>query len=92
MITWKEIAEQLTKELMDWGCTYSQKHLQEIAMEYDCTPLFYWNWQDGEIERSEKGFLRVLGYAWKKYFEEEADPAPQYAMIEAVPTEEPMAA
>ena len=73
MITWKEIAEKLTNEFMDWGCRFSHKQLPEIAMAYDCTPLFFWNWQDGEVERSEKGFLRVLGYAWKKYFEEETD-------------------
>lgn len=77
MMTWKKIAEQLTNEFIDWGCRFSRKQLPEIAMAYDCTPLFYWNWQDGEVERSEKGFLRVLGYAWKKYYEEEADPAPQ---------------
>lgn len=74
MVTWKKIAEKLTNEFMDWGCRFSPKQLPEIAMTYDCTPLFFWNWQDGEVERSEKGFLRVLGYAWKKVFEEESDP------------------
>ena len=77
MVSWKEIAKKLTDEFMDWGCRFSRKQLPKIAMTYDCTPLFYWNWQDGEVERSEKGFLRVLGYAWRKYFEEEAEPMPQ---------------
>ena len=81
MITWKEIAEKLTDEFMAWGCTFSRRQLPEIAMGYDCTPLFYWNWQDGEVEQSEKGFLRVLGYAWKKYFEAEAEPTPQPAVL-----------
>ena len=54
MITWKEIAEKLTNEFMAWGCRFSRKQLPEIAMGYDCTPLFYWNWQDGEVEQSEK--------------------------------------
>jgi len=46
-------------------------------MGYDCTPLFFWNWMDDpETEKSEKGFLRVLGYAWRKHLEEEAEPAP----------------
>ena len=77
MNSWKKIAEALTADFMAWGCRFNRKQLPEIAMSYECTPLFFWNWQDGEVERSEKGFLRVLGYAWKKYFEEEADPAPQ---------------
>ena len=76
MNSWKEIAESLTKDFMAWGCRFSRKLLPEIAMTYDCTPLFFWNWLDGEADRSEKGFLRVLGYAWKKYLEEEAEPAP----------------
>ena len=74
LFTWKKIAEKLTNEFVDWGCRFSLNQLPEIAMTHDCTPLFFWNWQDGEVEQSEKGFLRVLGYAWKKYFEEEADP------------------
>jgi len=77
MNSWKKIAEALTADFLAWGCRFNRKQLPEIAMSYECTPLFFWNWQDGEVERSEKGFLRVLGYAWKKYFEEEADPAPQ---------------
>ena len=81
MITWKEVAEKLTDEFMAWGCRFSRKQLPEIAMGYDCTPLFYWNWQDGEVEQSEKGFLRVLGYAWKKHFEEETGLMPQQHML-----------
>ena len=51
-------------------------------MSYDCTPLFFWNWmEDPEAPRTEKGFLRVLGYAWRKHLQEEAptgraEPAP----------------
>ena len=29
---------------------------------------------DPETEKTEKGFLRVQGYAWRKHLEEEADP------------------
>mgnify|MGYP007102086970 FL=1 len=67
MITWQEIVEKITEEFMTWGCRFSRKQLPEIAMGYDCTPLFYWNWQDGEVEQSEKSFLHVLGYAWNKH-------------------------
>ena len=71
--TWKEIAAELTKEFMAWGCRYSRKKLPEIAMGYDCTPLFFWNWMDDpETVKSEAGFLRVLGYAWRKHLAEEA--------------------
>ncbi len=73
MNSWKQIAEELTDEFMEWGCPFSRKQLPELAMTYSCTPLFFWNWQDGETEKTEKGFLRVLGYAWKKFFEEAAD-------------------
>ena len=74
-MTWKEIAAELTKDFMAWGCRFDRKHLPEIAMEYECTPLFFWNWMDDpETPRSEKGFLRVLGYAWRKHMQEEADP------------------
>ena len=73
--TWKEIAKQLTKEFVSWGCRFDRKKLPEIAMGYECTPLFFWNWMDDpETVRSEKGFLRVLGYAWRKHLEEEAAP------------------
>ena len=76
--TWKEIAAELTEELMAWGCRFDRKSLPEIAMGYECTPLFFWNWMDDpETRRSEKGFLRVLGYAWRKHLEEEACPAPE---------------
>jgi len=75
-MTWKETFANLTKDFMAWGCPYSRKKLPEIAMGYDCTPLFFWNWvDDPETPRTEKGFLRVLGYAWRKYLEEEAEPA-----------------
>ena len=70
MNSWKEIAAKLTEDYMAWGCRFSRKQLPEIAMGYDCTPLFFWNWLDGEEEQSEKGFLRVLGYAWRKSLEE----------------------
>ena len=83
-MTWKEVAAELTKEFLDWGCPYSRKALPEIAMGYDCTPLFFWNWMDdSEANRTEKGFLRVLGYAWRKHLETEAEPEPKHAAAEA---------
>ena len=83
-MTWKEIALELTKDFMAWGCPFSRKKLPQIAMGYDCTPLFFWNWMDEpETPRTEKGFLRVLGYAWRKYYQEEADPAPQPVKVPA---------
>ena len=76
--TWKEKIEELTREFMAWGCPYSRKALPGIALGYDCTPLFFWNWADDpETVRTEKGFLRVLGYAWRKYLEEEAERLPR---------------
>ena len=75
MNTWKETVEALTRDFMAWGCRYTRKQLPGIAAAYDCTPLFFWNWLDGETEKTEKGFLRVLGYAWRKYRETEAEPA-----------------
>lgn len=78
-MSWGEIAMDLTKEFLAWGCRYDRKSLPEIAMGYECDPLFFWNWMDDpEIRRSEKGFLRVLGYAWRKHLQEEPDPAPQH--------------
>ena len=75
-MTWKETVANLTKDFMAWGCPYSRKRLPEIAMGYDCTPLFFWNWMDDpETEKTAKGFLRVLGYAWRKYTEEEREEA-----------------
>ena len=72
--TWKEIAAEVTEAFFAWGCRYSRKKLPEIAMGYECTPLFFWNWMDDpETEKSEKGFLRVLGYAWRKHLEEETE-------------------
>ena len=83
-MTWKEVAAELTKEFLDWGCPYSRKALPEIAIGYDCTPLFFWNWMDDpEANRTEKGFLRVLGYAWRKHLETEAEPEPKHAAAEA---------
>ena len=71
-MSWKEIAADLTKDFIAWGCPYSRRKLPEIAMGYDCTPLFFWNWmEDPETEKTGKGFLRVLGYAWRKYLQEE---------------------
>ena len=78
--TWKAIYTGLTNVFMTWGCPYSRRKLPEIAMGYDCTPLFFWNWMDDpEMPRTEKGFLRVLGYAWRKHLEEEAETALQPA-------------
>lgn len=72
-MTWKELAAQLTRDFMSWGCRYDRRKLPEIAMGYDCTPLFFWNWmEDPELPRTERGFLRVLGYAWRKHLQEEA--------------------
>ncbi len=68
---WKETAEKLTKEFMAWGCRYSRKKLPGIAMGYECTPLFFWNWMEDEEPRTERGFLRVLGYALRKAQEED---------------------
>ena len=80
MNSWKKVIDDLTIAFMDWGCPFSRKQLPEIAMSYDCTPLFFWSWQDGETEKTEKGFLRVLGYAWKKFLETEADAAAPLAV------------
>ncbi len=81
--TWKEIAAELTKDFMAWGCPFSRKALPEIAMEYDCTSLFFWNWMaDPEMQRTEKGFLRVLGYAWRKHLESETESAPKCEAVE----------
>ena len=83
-MTWKEIALELMKDFLAWGCPFDRKVLPEIAMGYECTPLFFWNWMDDpEMVKTEKGFLRVLGYAWRKHLQEEAEPAPRVA--EAVP-------
>ena len=82
-ISWREIAAELTEELLARGSRFSRRQLPGIAVTYDCTPLFFWNWmEDPETPRSEKGFLRVLGYAWRKYLLEEADPAPQHTAAE----------
>ena len=70
-MNWKETITNLTKDFAAFGCRYKGKKLRETALGYDCTELFFWNWMDGECDRSEKGFLRVLGYAWRKYLEEE---------------------
>ena len=70
---WKELAEEVIREFRAWGCRYSRKKLREIAPEYDCDPLFFWNWMDGEEERSETGFLRVLGFVWRRALAEEAE-------------------
>ena len=76
-MTWKETVASLTKDFMAWGCPFTRRQLPEITMGYDCTPLFFWNWMDDEEPRTEKGFLRVLGYAWRKYLELEADSDPK---------------
>ena len=70
-MTWKEIFTDLVKDFTAWGCRYSKRKLPEIAMGYDCTPLFFWNWMDDpEVKKSETGFLRVLGYAWRRHLQE----------------------
>lgn len=77
-MTWKEIAQDLTKDFIAWGCTLDRKKLPAIAMDYECTPLFFWNWMDDpETPRTERGFLRVLGYAWRRHYREEAEDAPR---------------
>ena len=92
MNSWKKVITDLTAEFMRWGCPFSRKQLPQIAMTYDCTPLFFWNWQDGETEKTEKGFLRVLGYAWKKYLETEAEPLTPPAVSRIEPAAEDFAA
>lgn len=74
---WKEIFAELAEDFMAWGCPYSRRKLPEIAMGYDCTELDYWNWMDGQVRKTETGFLRVLGYVRRKMLREEAqaDPA-----------------
>ena len=73
-MTWKELAEEIMKEFFAWGCIFSRKNLPEIALDYDCDPLFFWNFlEDPEAPRTEKGFLRALGYAWRKYLQEECN-------------------
>ena len=89
-MTWKETVANLTKDFMAWGCPYTRKQLPEIAMGYDCTPLFFWNWlDDPETEKTEKGFLRVLGYAWRKYLAEEAESDPKPVKAAALPVRMP---
>lgn len=75
MSSWRDIADKLTEDFIFWGCRFNRHQLPEIAMSYECTPLFFWNWIDGEADQSEKGFLRVLGYAWKKLIEEDDETA-----------------
>ena len=74
-MNWKETISGLTKDFAAFGCRYKGKKLRETAMGYNCSELFFWNWMDGECEKSEKGFLRVLGYAWRRYLEETEDSA-----------------
>lgn len=84
--TWKEIYAGLVKDFTAWGCRYSRKKLPEIAMGYECTPLFFWNWMDDpEVNRSETGFLRVLGYAWRKHLREEGECFPLSAAEDGTP-------
>ena len=76
-MNWKETITNLTKDFAAFGCRYKGKKLRETALGYDCTELFFWNWMDGECDRSEKGFLRVLGYAWRKALQEETEVLPR---------------
>ena len=83
-MTWKETFRNLAEEFMAWGCPFSRRQLPEIVLGYDCTPLFFWNWMDDpETARTEKGFLRVLGYARRKSLQEEADAGLQPGKEEA---------
>ena len=92
-MTWKEIAAELTREFMAWGCPYSRKKLPGIAMGYDCTPLFFWNWlEDPETPRTERGFLRVLGYAWRKHLQESASAEQETAVSAGTAGQRAMAA
>ena len=54
-MNWKETITNLTKDFAAFGCRYKGKKLRETALGYDCTELFFWNWMDGECDRSEKG-------------------------------------
>ena len=82
-MTWKEIVKDLTDEYLDWGGRFNRKQIPEIAVGYECTPLFFWNWMDDlEARRSETGFLRVLGYAWRKLRAEEAEFVPSTSPAE----------
>lgn len=76
-MNWKEIIAGLTKDFLAWGCPFSRRKLPEIALGYDCTELFFWNWMDDEETRTETGFLRVLGYAWRKYLAEAGEERPR---------------
>ena len=81
-MTWKQIAAEIMKDFMSWGCRFEKKKLPEIAMGYDCTPLFFWNWMDDpEMPRTERGFLRVLGYAWRKHLQEDSAEKPDTAPV-----------
>ena len=52
-MTWKDMIADITEELLSWGCRYSRKQLPEIALGYECTPLFFWNWlDDPETEKT----------------------------------------
>ena len=76
-IPYTMVGAGIDKFLVDVAGLVESKKLPEIAMGYECTPLFFWNWMDDpETPRTEKGFLRVLGYAWRKHLEEEAEPVP----------------
>ena len=83
MNSWRKTAEALTEDFMAWGCRFSRKQLPEIAASYHCTPLFFWNWMDDpETLKTERGFLRVLGYAWRKLRAEEAESVPSTSPAE----------
>ena len=54
-MTWKKLIREITGEFLSWGCRYSRKQLPEIAMGYDCSPLYFWNWMDDpEAEKTER--------------------------------------
>jgi hypothetical protein len=89
-MTWKETVANLTKDFLAWGCPFSRKQLPEIAMGYDCTSLFFWNWmEDPETEKTEKGFLRVLGYAWRRYLEQETESGLKPVKAAVIPVKAP---
>ena len=54
-MNWKETIAVLTKDFAAFGCRYKGKKLRETALGYDCTELFFWNWMDGECDRSDRG-------------------------------------
>ncbi len=81
--TWKETAANIMDELTALGCRYDRKLLPEIAMGYECTPLFFWNWlEDAEAPATERSFLKALGYAWRRHLQEDPEEESETARAE----------